>query len=198
VTAYFSFVRQSEEMRVFIGEVPLLTRADDGRLQVEGNLDVAFMNTGTRPIIVFEADFVIEDVSAQKGEDRPCGLKFGTLPFEGASFVVKEKESVAKLLKLKFDPRNDIAKLTEDGRVSVLAPKNSRGEPSRHVVTCVRIAGATPSRKSLTADIRLADFEWSDQGHAAIGYPTIAFSVVSFLPPPAVIWTKLGTIFNMD
>jgi hypothetical protein len=98
MTAYFSLVRQSEEMRVFVGEFPLLTRVADRRLQVEGKLDIAFMNTGTRPIIVLGVDLVIEDISERKGASRPCGLKFGSLRFEVDSFVVKEKESVAKLL----------------------------------------------------------------------------------------------------
>lgn len=196
VTAYFSFVRQSEEMRVFLGQIPLLTRADDGRLLLEGNLDIAFMNTGTRPIIIKLVGLLIEDISKRGGDSDPCGLSFGSRLFEVDSFVVKEKESVSKLLRLRFDsskPSSDL-KLTEDGRISMSAPTDSSGKPSRSVIACVRIAGATQSRNSLSADISLADFEWSARGPAAIGYPTVSFHP----PPPFVIWTKQGTIFDKD
>jgi hypothetical protein len=192
-TAYFSLVRQSEQLRVFVGDaIPFLTRTDDGRLQLEGNLDIAFMNTGTRPIIVLSVDLVIDDIPEGKdGGRKSCDRIFGGLPFDVDSFVVKEKESVAKLLKLRFDPRRPIgnAKSTEDGRIVVPAPKNSRGEPSRFVGTCLRIGGATPSRQPLVADIPIGDFEWPTQG------PAVASR---YWPTPTVIWTKLGTIFSTD
>ncbi|MGY3496382.1 hypothetical protein [Bradyrhizobium sp. USDA 4502] len=198
MTAYFSLLRQSEEMQVFFGDPPLLTRTADKRLQVEGKLDMAFMNTGTRPIIVLGVALLIEDTSKRTAaSSSPCGSKFGSLRFEVDTFVVKEKESVTKLLTVRFDPRwpPESAQLMPDGRISVLAPKDVRGDPSRSVVMCVRIVGATPSRQPLIADIELAESEWSSEGPRATGYPTISFAATR---PRAVIWTKQGTIFNFD
>jgi hypothetical protein len=95
LTAYFSFVRQSEELRVFLGEIPLLTKADDGRLQLEGNLDIDFMNTGTRPIIVQSVSLIIGIPEGKDGGSKWCGLhpyQRDLEPlFDVDSFVVKEK-----------------------------------------------------------------------------------------------------------
>src|SRR5262249_25417539 len=153
--------------------------ADNGRLKLDGNLDIAFMNTGTRPIIVLTTFLMIADLPDGRNESTPpCASTFAGLPFEVDSFVVKEKETVSKLLKLSSDPRRlrgSTVESTEDDGIVIPAPKNSRGEPSRSIVACVRLVGATPSRDLLYADVRLADFEWSAQGPEATGYPTYSF-----------------------
>jgi hypothetical protein len=195
MTAYFSFVRQTEELRVFVGEfMPFLTRADDGRLHLEGYLDITFMNTGTQPIVVLGAELAIKDISERKDEEsKSCKQIFGNLPFDVDPFVVKEKESISKLLRLRVNPRLSIeaAQLIEDGRIVVPAPKNARGEPSQFVKTCVRLIGATPSRQPLFADIALLNFQWSDQAPAATVHLAAIGRYFQFTTP-IVTWTKRG------
>ncbi len=197
VTAYFTLILQSEEMRVFVGEIPLLDRTTDVQLQIIGSLDVAFMNTGTRPILVRQVGLIIRDVSARR-RTNPCGAAFsGGYMLEGESFVVKEKESVTKRMKLRVYPREIFSEveLGKDGNVSIQVPKDLSGKPSRHLVTCLSVFAASPSRPSLSADLELAEYEWSAQGPLGAGYGT-----VSFVPESraGVFWTKRGTIFNID
>jgi hypothetical protein len=75
VTAYYSVILQSEEKRVFVDQIPLLIRTADTRLQVEGILDIAFVNTGTRPIVVRSVDLIIEDASKKRTQQS---LRFNT------------------------------------------------------------------------------------------------------------------------
>ena len=70
---------------------PLLTRTADARLQIEGNVDIAFLNTGTRPIVVKLVGLSIGDISERKGPTRPCGFKSGFYPLDADLFVVKER-----------------------------------------------------------------------------------------------------------
>jgi hypothetical protein len=194
MTAYFTLVRQSEELRVFVGDaIPFVTgRTNDGRLQLEGNLDIAFMNTGTKPIIVLGVSLIVSDIEDRK-KSKSCKSSFGNILFDADSFVVKEKEAVAKLLR--FDRRRKHVELTEDGRIVMAAPKNSRGEPSRFVETCISIVGASPSRQPLFATIPLGDFEWTSQETAQ---SQDAFTGSRYFLPPAVLWTKRGTIFDQN
>ncbi|MGC2775497.1 MAG: hypothetical protein WA418_07645 [Bradyrhizobium sp.] len=198
LTAYYNVVRQKEELRVYFGNrVPLITRASDGNLLVDGRIDVAFMNTGTRPILISSMNLEIYDVPQGSGVHyKRCSRPFGSLTYSVDSFVLKEKESVAKLVDLKVDPQGlwGSKNVTESGQIVTAAPKNLQGEPSRSVGVCVTIYGATPSEPYLRTSIEVADFEWPATTQGERELPDVSFSPEM----RRAVWAKQGTIFDMN
>ena len=185
-TAYFGTIRQVEELHIFVGNsIPTASWTDDGRLQIEGALDLAFLNTGTRPILILSADLLINQDEEIRSDDQ-CNFHWAGVPLDLNSFVVKEKESVAKLINLKLDPHLlAIGEVTKDGRI-ILRP--SKTVPPKAVEICVRIAGATPSRPLLSAEIKLSGLKRTPKG----------IQSSYFLPTSTTFWTRQGTIFDLD
>jgi hypothetical protein len=192
VTAYFGVVRQVEELRIFTATtIPMVKWLDDGRLQLDGPLDIAFLNTGTRPVVILAAYlFLVTDQDDEISKAEPCNDFRGGYPFDLDSFVLKEKESVTKLLKLKLDlvTLPTLAEVTKEGKIQIRPRKNIRDGQIRSVAMCIRIEGATSSRQELSAEFRLAQFE-KRAGGIAIEQP---------LPKSNAFWTKRGTIFDME
>ncbi|MGJ5078524.1 hypothetical protein [Bradyrhizobium sp. HKCCYLS3013] len=198
LTAYYNVVRQKEELRIYLGgRIPLITRASNGSLLVDGRLDVAFMNTGTRPILISSMYLEIDDIPEGPGaHHKPCSRPFGSLAYSVDSFVLKEKDSVAKLVDLKVDPQGlwGSKHVNESGQIVTAAPKNSHGEPSRSVGVCVNIYGASPSEPYLRTSIEIADFEWPAAAQSEQELPNVSFSPEK----RRAIWAKEGTIFDMN
>jgi hypothetical protein len=192
MTAYFGVVRQVEELRIFTANtIPMVKWLDNGRLQLDGPLDLAFLNTGTRPVVILAAYlFLVTDQDDEMSKAEPCDANAfrGGYPFDLDSFVLKEKESVTKLLKLKLDlvTLPTLADVTKEGKIEIGPRKNIRGQ-IRSVAMCIRIEGATSSRQELSAEFRLAQFE-KGAGGIAIEQPLKSYA----------FWTKRGTIFDTE
>jgi hypothetical protein len=167
---YFSTVRQSDDLRVIITNVPGVSVVSNDRLSV-GRGTIVFINSGNRTAAVVRiAASILQPIDVAyaptKGE---CGEEGGpgqhTLNYDQEPFSIKGPDIVTKNLAFAKDIKdiveseNATAELQADGSLSIpVTPENKRrGQYEARVCVLFRIATPRASEAVRTASVFLYD-----------------------------------------
>jgi hypothetical protein len=185
-TAYFTVVRQTDDLRVISTEHPHVRfSADKARAYLGGTLSLSFINAGTRPAIIHKTHIVLYVFTEQKFEgfcpktvrdDRRMVFETDMAPL-----VLRERDIISAVVRpvVRRGPPDVTAE--EDGSISFALPP---GADYAAVHVCWQFFAATPSESDI----------WSEFGFEIHSTETTDGDEQS---GPMTIYRRSGTIFDL-
>lgn len=129
-TTYFNFFRQTERLEAMVTGAPAASFPDQG-IELNGMLELAFVNSGTRPIAVTNVSLSLNHEAAIVNNFYQCTGEFiSNINFDEDAFVVRPSEVLVK----KFDVTN-----RAERPISYKGPNVGRPRPEKGAVACLDV-----------------------------------------------------------
>lgn len=140
ISAYFTVLRVSEDVRMVVTRFPQITIESPDSISVSNEFQLAFINSGNRPAVIIRASLFVDQGSSEGGQ---CDILRGThFLLKGDPLVVKAAESGNLTLTIdQVDGDKSTAKKT--GSVWTIPIKKK--EEFLEIQMCVSVDIATPT-----------------------------------------------------
>ncbi len=179
-TAYYSVIRQTEELRVVLdGDILLEANLDKSGLNLYERLNIVFANTGDVPFSISRVAVEISDHGFKcRGDVIDSNIK---------PFVIEAKKVIRKDMEFYPDPERTKAKREANGTVSVPEPAALREGREYKANLCLVISGTSATQGALRGEIELIQLSEKKDGDGAVS--------IVFGSEPTILWHKPGLIF---
>jgi hypothetical protein len=193
--AFFTVVRQEDNISVVFRDTPFLMRDDGESLMVKwGELSIVLINNGNRPAVVSHIALRVHEYIKERVNECD-GSEAATVTFETdfEPVVLKEKEVTFKKIGIRSTASNSRQKLEkiDVNSYRVMVDDSNKGKEKIPLEVCLYVGLSTPSladfRTSVSLDRTDVEVGWVDVGYY---YPDP--------PKPYRILRNFRTIFESD
>jgi hypothetical protein len=145
ITAYFSILQQTDDVRIVTSSQPIVVFDDKGTLGLAGRRQITFINSGNRDAAVTDITLAIMRLRTSPVANSQCSelrnFQVANLVYDFEPFVVTPGEITIKTFDQTSFPQWKTDKV-DSSRKFLSGPSNvAKGDA---VVTCLRISMTTP------------------------------------------------------
>lgn len=156
-SGYFNIVRQTDYLSGIVTIIPIaLARGTE--IIFYDEISINLINSGNRTAVIDHIDLIVDQSLAKQGAENNCmnGTKFRT-DFE--TLVIKEKEIVAKKVKIIPLGRSDEEKLKSGHNITLALSDENKKRDSFLIEMCLGIGVSTPALANRYKIIPFLQFE---------------------------------------
>jgi hypothetical protein len=195
-TAYYTALRQADDLRVVSSLEPVVIIDDKGKLGISGRQEITFINSGNRDIAVTGATLVIFKLAGPPSANSQCneGTQVASLVYEvEPSILLKAGEIVVKKFDATLFPQLWVTD-SHDSNLKYFVLGHSLFGKGEVAFTCLRLTVTTPEMMNDHALVPKHYIAITDIPHTGPSASSVSFISDSNKPYPVVQTTH--TVFT--
>jgi hypothetical protein len=140
LSLYFSVLRETDDLRLIVSELPDVQLEDRDHLSMNDNFSLSLINGGNRPAVILRYTLLVD----QGMDDGYCSDRAIWFYSDTAPIIVKAGEALSAGVKLRGPDAHGSQVKAANGRWTI--PISDRSEEDfAHVRLCLELEVATPS-----------------------------------------------------